>query len=80
MFIDCNIYNTKESFLNFFKENLDEMYAANYDALIDALVGYDGELIIDVVDIENNEDFMNIVEVFEIIMNENSKIEINLLG
>ena len=79
MFVDCNIYDTKESFLNFFKENLDEMYAANYDALIDALVGYDGELIIDIVDIENNKDFMNIIEVFEIIINENPKIGLNLI-
>ena len=40
MKIDFKIFNTKEKFLQYMQENLEDMYSLNYDALIDSITSY----------------------------------------
>ena len=40
MKIDFKTLNTKEKFLQYMQENLEDMYSLNYDALIDSITSY----------------------------------------
>ena len=75
MKIDLNILNTKEKFLSFMKDNLEDMYALNYDALIDAITSYQS-LELEFVNISSYQDYQNLIEVIEIINNDYPNIKI----
>lgn len=75
MKIDFNILNTKEKFLSFMKDSLEDMYALNYDALIDAITSYQS-LEIEFINIESYQDYQNLIEVIEIINNDYPNIKI----
>ena len=75
MKIDLNILNTKENFLSFMKDNLEDMYALNYDALIDAITSYQS-LELEFINISSYQDYQNLIEVIEIINNDYPNIKI----
>ena len=74
MKIDLNILNTKEKFLSFMKDNLEDMYALNYDALIDAITSYQS-LELEFINISSYQDYQNLIEVIEIINNDYPNIK-----
>ena len=77
MKIDFKIFNTKEKFLQYMQENLEDMYSLNYDALIDSITSYK-ELILEFQNLNCYEDLSTLLEIIEIIKNDypNIKIEV----
>ena len=77
MKIDFKILSTKEKFLQYMQENLEDMYSLNYDALIDAITSYK-ELILEFQNLNCYEDLSTFLEIIEIIKNDypNIKIEV----
>lgn len=76
MNIDLSILNTKKQLLQYFQENFDEMYSANYDALIDVLTFMKEPLEINIKGIEYFENKKELQEVLDIIVEENPRIAI----
>ena len=58
------------------KDSLEDMYALNYDALIDAITSYQS-LELEFINIESYQDLQNLIEVIEIINNDYPNIKIN---
>ncbi len=77
MTIKINFSSTqnKKDCLELLKKNLEEMHAANEDALIDSLTGAENELTL-VLQNFNKEKYSTLIVCFEIIQKENSKITI----
>lgn len=75
MKIDLKKLNTKEKFLSFMKDSLEDMYTLNYDALIDAITSYHS-LELEFINIESYQDYQNLIEVIEIINNDYPNIQI----
>lgn len=74
--IDLEKLNTKKEVLSYFKDNLDEMYGLNYDALIDTLTFIDEETTIEFSNIECFENPSDLKEVMSIIMTDNTNITV----
>ena len=66
MKIDFKLLNTKEKFLTYMQETLNEMYAKNYDALIDAITAYEN-LTLELININYYEDLKNLLDIINII-------------
>ena len=60
MKIDLKVLNTKDKFLSFMKDSLEDMYALNYDALIDAITSYHS-LELEFINIESYQDYQNLI-------------------
>ena len=77
MKIDFKILSTKEKFLQYMQENLEDMYSLNYDALIDAITSYK-DLLLEFQNLNCYEDLSTFLEIIEIIKNDypNIKIEV----
>lgn len=75
MKIDFKIFNTKEKFLQYMQENLEDMYSLNYDALIDSITSYK-DLILEFQNLNCYEDLSTFLEIVEIIKNDYSYIKI----
>ena len=75
MKIDLKVLDTKEKFLSFMKDSLEDMYALNYDALIDEITSYQS-LELEFINIESYQDLQNLIEVIEIINNDYPNIKI----
>ena len=77
MKIDFKILSTKEKFLQYMQENLEDMYSLNYDALIDAITSYK-DLSLEFQNLNCYEDLSTFLEIIEIIKNDypNIKIEV----
>ena len=75
MKIDFKSLNTKEKFLQYMQENLEDMYSLNYDALIDSISAYKN-LELELLNIDSYENVDLIIEIFEIIKNNYSYIKI----
>lgn len=74
--IDLEKLNTKKELLSYFKDNLDEMYGLNYDALIDTLTFVDEETTIEFSNIECFENPSDLKEVMSIIATDNTNITV----
>lgn len=74
--IDLEKLNTKKEVLSYFKDNLDEMYGLNYDALIDTLTFIDEETTIEFSNIECFENPSDLKEVMSIITTDNTNITV----
>lgn len=72
--VDCQVYNTKDKILNFFMDNLEEMYSPNYDALIDGLSFEEGT--IEIKNISYYEDEIELKQIIDIVSNINNKLQI----
>lgn len=77
MKIDFKIFNTKEKFLQYMQENLEDMYSLNYDALIDSITSYK-ELILEFQNLNCYEDLSTFLEIIEIIKSDYSYIKIEV--
>lgn len=77
MKIDFKIFNTKEKFLQYMQENLEDMYSLNYDALIDSITSYK-ELTLEFQNLNCYEDLSTFLEIIEIIKNDYSYIKIEV--
>jgi RNAse (barnase) inhibitor barstar len=75
MELDFNILNTKEKFLTYMQENLEDMYSKNYDALIDALTSYK-KITLYLSNITCYEDLENLLDIINIIKNDYPNIKI----
>ena len=75
MKLDFNKLNTKEKFLTYMQENLEDMYAKNYDALIDALTSYK-DLTLELENVNHYEDLENLLDIINIIKNDYPNITI----
>lgn len=73
--IDTSLCSNKKELLSLFMNYINEFYAPNEDALIDALTGMEENttIILKNFKIEN---YPTLIECFEIIQKENSKITI----
>lgn len=76
---NCKVYSKKKEILEEFCKYLDEMYSANYDALIDALRTFDGELTIRLIYHRCCEDLQDLAETLEIAQKENANITVEWL-
>lgn len=74
--IDLEKLNTKKELLSYFKDNLDEMYGLNYDALIDTLTFVDEKTTIEFSNIECFENPSDLKEVMSIITTDNTNITV----
>ena len=77
MKIDLKKLNTKEKFLSFMKDSLEDMYTLNYDALIDSITSYK-ELTLEFQNLNCYEDLSTFLEIIEIIKNDYSYIKIEV--
>lgn len=75
MIINFKELNTKEKFLQYMKEHIDDMYACNYDALIDALTCYK-TFTLKLENIEHYEDKATLFEIIEVLQNDFPNIKI----
>lgn len=73
MRIDFKLLNTKEKFLQFMQEHLDDMYSLNYDALIDSITAYKS-LELEFINLNDYEDIENLLDIINIVTNENKNI------
>lgn len=74
--LDCKSFTSKLTLLAEIQKIFDEMYALNYDSLIDGARGYENELEISIDNISCYEDEQNLREVLDIISQENPQITI----
>lgn len=73
--IDGKEKTSKKEVLSIFKDSFEEMYALNYDALLDVLTAYyEDKLIIELAHTDSLEDKKNLYEVLEIAEKENPNI------
>lgn len=77
--IDLEKLNTKKELLSYFRDNLDEMYGLNYDALIDTLTFVDEKTTIEFCNIECFENLSDLKEVMSIITTDNANITVRYL-
>ena len=75
MKIDFKTLNTKEKFLQYMQENLEDMYSLNYDALIDAITAYK-HLELEFINISYFEDAKKISDIINILLNDYPNIKI----
>ena len=75
MIIDFKLLNTKEKFLKYMQEHLEDMYDLNYDALIDAITMY-RELTLCLKNIDSYEDLENLKDIINIIKTDYPQIKI----
>lgn len=69
MKIDFKTLNTKEKFLQYMQENLEDMYSLNYDALIDAITSYK-DLELELININEYKDLKNLLDIIDILKND----------
>jgi RNAse (barnase) inhibitor barstar len=75
MKIDFRTLNTKEKFLQYMQENLEDMYSLNYDALIDAITSYK-KLELELININEYKDLKNLLDIIDILKNDYPYISI----
>lgn len=75
MKIDFKTLNTKEKFLQYMQENLEDMYSLNYDALIDSITAYK-HLELEFINISYFEDAKKISAIINILLNDYPNIKI----
>ena len=75
MKIDFKQLNTKEKFLQYMQENLEDMYSLNYDALIDSITAYKN-LELEFININDYDDFDNLIDIINILINDYPYINI----
>jgi RNAse (barnase) inhibitor barstar len=75
MKIDFKTLNTKEKFLQYMQENLEDMYSLNYDALIDAITSYKN-LELELININEYKDLKNLLDIIDILKNDYPYISI----
>lgn len=75
MKIDFKQLNTKEKFLQYMQENLEDMYSLNYDALIDSITAYKN-LELEFININDYDDLDNIIDIINILINDYPYINI----
>lgn len=75
MKIDFKQLNTKEKFLQYMQENLEDMYSLNYDALIDSITAYKN-LELEFINIKDYDDFDNLIDIINILINDYPYINI----
>ena len=76
--IDLKIYPTKSKLFSFLKTQIEGLFGANYDALIDALTFYYHPLQISLINISFYEEKNNLLETLEIVHKENAWINYNI--
>lgn len=75
--IDFKIHSTKQKLFDYLMLQIEGLFGANYDALIDALIFYRTPLLLQLSHISSYEEKENLLEVFKIIQKENSLILFN---
>ena len=75
MKIDFKTLNTKEKFLQYMQENLEDMYSLNYDALIDAITS-SKDIELELVNINEYQDINNLLDIIDILKNDYPYISI----
>ena len=75
MKVDFKTLNTKEKFLQYMQENLEDMYSLNYDALIDAITSYK-DLELELINIDEYKDLKNLLDIIDILKNDYPYISI----
>lgn len=75
MRLDFKLLNTKEKFLQYMQENLEDMYSLNYDALIDAITS-SKDIELELVNINEYQDINNLLDIIDILINEYPHIKI----
>ncbi len=75
MKIDFKQLNTKEKFLQYMQENLEDMYSLNYDALIDSITAYKN-LELEFININDYDDLDNLIDIINILINDYPYINI----
>ena len=73
---DLKELKTKKHLLNAFQKHFDELYALNYDALIDVLTIQSQPLTIAFKNMTDYEDLKELNDIINIILNTNSNITI----
>ena len=69
MRLDFKLLNTKEKFLQYMQENLEDMYSLNYDALIDAITS-SKDIELELVNINAYQDINNLLDIIDILIND----------
>lgn len=75
MRLDFKLLNTKEKFLQYMQENLEDMYSLNYDALIDAITS-SKDIELELVNINAYQDINNLLDIIDILINDYPYIKI----
>ncbi|MDE6408564.1 MAG: barstar family protein [Anaeroplasmataceae bacterium] len=75
--IDFKNYPTKQKLFTFLMSQIEGLFGANYDALIDALSFYQTPLVLQLIHLSFYEEQAQLLEVLQIIQKENHLIQIN---